>query len=269
MTIIINDYELVKKLGQGSYGEVWKGENIHKKKEEAVKIEQRNSKNTLKYEIIILRYLKQLNCVPKVKYYGQISKYNYIIMELFGDTIINYYNKQNTKDGEIKWLGLKMLKCIEEIHIYGIIHRDIKPENFVVTNDNKDVKLIDFGLAKQYMDKDGFHRSNKKHSHITGSLRYISTYVHTGNEPSRRDDVISFIYILIYLFNNTLPWQGLPYSDQKKKINTIYKMKQNLITEKLCENIPDNILIMLDYVEKLTYDEEPNYDYLTSLIKII
>ena len=77
--IIINDYELVKKLGQGSYGEVWKGVNIHKKKEVAVKIEQRNSKNTLKYEIIILRYLKQLTCVPKVKYlynYGIIGRYN-------------------------------------------------------------------------------------------------------------------------------------------------------------------------------------------------
>ena len=269
MTIIINDYELVKKLGRGSYGEVWKGVNSHKKKEVAIKIEKRNSKNTLKYEIIILRYLKQLSCVPKVKYYGQISKYNYIIMELLGDTIINYYNKQIIKDGEIKWLGIKMLQCIEEIHIYGIIHRDIKPENFLLTNDNKNVKIIDFGLAKQYMDKDGIHKSNKKHSHITGSLRYISKYVHIGNEPSRRDDIISFIYILIYLLNNTLPWQGLSYNDQNKKINTIYKMKQNFLNEKFCEIIPDKILTMLDYVDTLNYDEEPNYDYLTFLIKTI
>ena len=269
MTIIINDYELVKKLGQGSYGEVWKGLNIHKKKEVAIKMEKKTLKNTLKYEMIVLRYLKHIKCVPNVKYYGQISKYNYIIMEILGDTIVDYYNKKKIKDGEIKWLGLKMLQCIEEVHTYGIIHRDIKPDNFLLTTDNKDLKIIDFGLAKQYMDKNGNHKCNKKHSNITGTLRYISKYVHIGNEPSRRDDIISFIYILIYLLNSFLPWQGLSYTDQNKKINTIYKMKQNLMNEEFCEIIPDKILTMLEYAEKLNYDEEPNYDYLTFLIKTI
>lgn len=271
MTIIINNYELVKKIGMGSYGEVWKGINSlgagEKKKEVAIKMEKRSSKNTLKCEIIILRYLKHLSCVPKVKYYGQISKYNYIIMELLGDTIFKYYNKQSSKDGEVKWLGLKMLNCIEEIHTVGIIHRDIKPENFLLTNDNKNVKIIDFGLAKQYMDNNGIHKPNKNHSNITGTLRYISKYVHLGNEPSRRDDVISFIYILIYLLNSKLPWQGM-LSDENK-IKNIYKLKKTFIIDQQCQQLPNKILDMLEYVEKIKYDEIPNYEYLYFLIKTI
>tara|TARA_R110002012_G_scaffold90277_1_gene220851 strand:- start:1983 stop:2801 length:819 start_codon:yes stop_codon:yes gene_type:complete len=272
MTIIINDYELVKKLGQGSYGEVWKGVNIHKKKEVAIKMEKKTLKNTLKYEMIVLRYLKHIKCIPIVKYYGQISKYNYIIMEVLGDTIVDYYNKKNFKDGEIKWLGLKMLECIEEVHTYGIIHRDIKPDNFLLTTDNKDLKIIDFGLAKQYMDKNGNHKCNKKHSNITGTLRYISKYVHEGNSPSRRDDIISIIYILIYLFNSFLPWQGLIYDDFDTKINAIYKMKCKLIDKKMDKNsiyIPVKIVDMLEYAENLKYDDIPKYDYLNLLLKTL
>ena len=84
---IIHDYKLLEKIGIGSYGEVWKAYHIQTKKNVAIKIERKSNKNILKCETIILRYLKDLNLVPKVKYYGYTNSYNYMIMELLGDTI--------------------------------------------------------------------------------------------------------------------------------------------------------------------------------------
>ena len=84
---IIHDYKLVEKIGIGSYGEVWKAYHIQTKKNVAIKIERKSNKSILKCETIILRYLKDLNLVPKVKYYGYtnllINDYNEIIILFF------------------------------------------------------------------------------------------------------------------------------------------------------------------------------------------
>ena len=271
---LINDYKLIHKIGKGSYGEVWKAIHTNKKKYVAIKIEKKNSKNTLKYETMILRYLKDLDNIINIKYYGETQSYNFLIMELLDCQIDEYYNKLILKDmnkiGLIRKIGLQMLNCIENIHKVGIIHRDIKPGNFLIEYSSEKLKLIDFGLSKQYIDKNGKHKINKKHDNIIGTIRYVSCFVHNGEEPSRRDDIISMVYILFYLFIGKLPWQALKNSNSEEKDKNIHKLKIDFLQYiKQNKEIPEKLVLLLDYVYNLFYDEEPNYEFISFLLKTL
>jgi len=272
MLMLINDYKLISRIGKGSYGEVWKAVNINKNKYVAIKLEKKNDKKTLKYETIVLRYLKELNCVPNIKYYGEVQKYNYLIMDLLDIQIDCYYNNKkflvNDKNRLISNLGIEMLNCIENIHLNGIIHRDIKPDNFMMNSKNKLI-LIDFGLSRQYINKQGIHKINKKHNNITGSLRYCSIFIHNYNEPSRRDDLISMVYILLFLINDTLPWQGIKVNSRNEKEAIIYSKKKyfSQILKNNSSSIFKKIGDLLEYLENLSYLEQPNYEFIKFLIK--
>ena len=170
-----------------------------------------------------------------------------------------------------------MVKCIESIHHKGIIHRDIKPANFLIDNTTNTIKIIDFGLAKQFISNDGIHiinKINKIHDKIIGSLRYCSIYIHEGNAPSRRDDLISMSYILFYLYNQKLPWQCLNINNINNydKENMVYKIKKKFLTTlKLNQfiKVPDKLIQLLEYLENLTYYEVPNYEFIYFLIKTL
>lgn len=269
---LINDYKLINKIGKGSYGEVWKAIHIYKKKHVAIKIEKKSSKNTLKYETTILRYLQDINNVVNIKYFGETISYNYLIMELLDNQIDEFYNKSisinRNRIALIRKIGLQMLSCIKNIHSHGIIHRDIKPGNFLMENEK--IKLIDFGLSKQYIDKNGYHKSNKKHENITGTLRYVSNNIHNGEEPSRRDDIISMVYILFYLYLGKLPWQGLKIIDLKEKEREIIKLKKNfLYIMRENKEIPAKLIELFEYVNHLSYEETPDYEFISFLLKTI
>jgi len=271
---LINDYKLLHKIGKGSYGEVWKAIHTNNKKYVAIKIEKKSSKNTLKYETMILRFLKDLDNIISSKYYGETQSYNFLIMELLDCQIDEYYNKLILKDinkiGLLRKIGLQMLNCIENIHKFGIIHRDIKPGNFLINYEKEKIKLIDFGLSKQYVTKDGEHKINKKHDNIIGTLRYISIFVHNGEEPSRRDDIISMVYILFYLLLGTLPWQGLKLSNQIEKEKQIGKIKIDFLKYiKENKDIPEKLILLLEYVYNISYNEEPNYDFISFILKTL
>lgn len=280
---IVNNYRLLTKIGKGSYGEVWKAQHIHKKKEVAIKFEKKSRKKYLKLETAILRYLSDISQIPFVKFYGELEHFNYMIMELLGTTVNEYYyNIPNGDIGEIKWIGLKMLSSIREIHNNGIIHRDIKPDNFLLTCNEKNIKLIDFGLAKHYIDVNGNHRQLIKHNNIMGTPRYISIHVHEKNDPSRRDDLISFVYTLLFLLGYGLPWQGLKGENREEKIANIYVLKKGISYNKLCEFVLSNVSSswnkskiyekmkqLLEYTYSLSYEETPNYEYISFLLKTI
>ena len=181
----------------------------------------------------------------------------------------HYTNYANYTNNILKYM-ITMVEIIEKIHDRSVIHRDIKPENFMISQTQtqdydvtKKIHIIDFGLSRIYM-KDGAHIPNKPNSSIVGTMRYISTHIHEGNVYSRRDDIISILYVIIYLLKGKLPWCGLKVKpeDKRTKAEIVYDMKKITPIPQLCSGLPAIFERMLTYAYKIGFDEKPDYIYL-------
>jgi serine/threonine protein kinase len=180
---------------------------------------------------------------------------------------------------------ISIVEIIEKIHEKGVIHRDIKPENFMIsrsriqdnqtdqTNPSSDqvikkVNIIDFGLSRIYMKED-VHIPNKADASIVGTMRYISTHIHEGNVYSRRDDIISILYVIVYLLKGKLPWCSLKIEpgDKRTKAEIVYEVKKQTPIPNLCRGLPDIFERMLTYAYKINFSEKPDYIYLKRLCK--
>ena len=168
---------------------------------------------------------------------------------------------------------ISMLQIINRVHDAGIVHRDIKPENFMISlpsteqkqkeDGGKMLHIIDFGLSRFYMKGDS-HVINTYDRSIVGTIRYISTHIHDGNVYSRRDDIISIVYVSIYLLKGKLPWMGLypKKGDMRTKEELVYHKKVNTTSDELCEGLPYLFQKLLDYAYSLEFEDKPDYSYM-------
>lgn len=137
-----------------------------------------------------------------------------------------------------------MIKRIEYTHDKNHIHRDIKPDNFMmgINSTENSLFIIDFGLAKKYRSstKKG-HIAFKTNKNITGTARYCSINTHRGYEQSRRDDLESIGYVLVYFLKGILPWQGIKCRQDEDHYTKIFERKKVTSVEDLCKGFPSKI----------------------------
>ena len=261
-------YNKDDKIGSGSFSNVYKGINKNTKEEVAVKIENKlDGHNILDLEYYYHKILADNNnFIPKL--YGiYYSKHNsFLITQLLGYSLGQIKNKidQNFDEYSVKNVARKSFACLEYIHSKGIIHRDIKPDNIVLDKDYKKLYFIDFGLSKEYK-RNGKHIPFRLKISPTGTLRYMSKYCNKMMEVSRRDDIISMVYVLIYLYKGTLPWQGIDGKTKSEKYRAVADLKETLDIKEICDGCPEYLEKILEYSYNLEFDAEPDYKFLINL----
>jgi len=252
--MINKKYVLLEKIGEGSFGEIYKGLNYRTKEEVAIKIEKKdnNDTNILKNESTIYKYLLGTQGIPIIKWYGRYENKSYMVINLLGKSLQStIYEFKRFSLNTVLHIGIKLLTLLKSIHEKGLIHRDIKPENFLFDNDYKNLFLIDFGMCKSYIS-DGNHIEIKNTSGLIGSLTYASINTHRRLELSRRDDLESLGYMLIYFSLGNLLWRERVYEETE-----IIKLKENIINN---ENIPKILTEYLSYIRKIEFKETPKYE---------
>jgi len=260
-----------KKLGHGAFGEIYLGLNQKTAQEVAVKLEIKSSKHPqLHHETRILKDLQGGIGIPKIYYYHEIEKYSCLVLELLGKNLETIFNNLGRKFSlkTTLLLAKQIYNRIEFMHKKGIIHRDIKPNNFLMgKNDkNKILYIIDMGLSKRYLDQNKNHIPYKDGKSLTGTVRYASIFTHQGIEQSRRDDLEQIGYVLIYFLKGSLPWMGMKGKNKKEKYDKIMEKKIGTSLDKLCENLPNEFIDILNYPRKLKFEDEPDYFYVNDLI---
>ncbi|CAA7034030.1 unnamed protein product [Microthlaspi erraticum] len=218
-------FRLGQKIGSGSFGEIYLGTDVQTNEEVAIKLEStKTAYPQLSYESRIYRILQGGIGIPNTKWFGvEGDQYNVLVMDLLGPSLETLFSSYCNKRFTLKtvlMLADQMINRLEFLHSKSYVHRDIKPDNFLMGLGRTDrVYMIDFGLAKRYRDSSTHrhipYRDNKS---LVGTPSYVSLNTHIGIEQSRRDDMESLGYVLMYFLKGSLPWQlGLRAARNKKE----------------------------------------------------
>jgi casein kinase 1 len=266
-------FRLGRKIGSGSFGDIYIGTNVQTQDEVAIKLESIKSKHPqLLYESKLYKILAGGVGVPNVHWYGVEGDYNVMVIDLLGPSLEDLFSFCNRKFSlkTVIMLADQMINRVEYVHAKNFIHRDIKPDNFLIGLGKKAnmVHIIDFGLAKKYRDpKTQQHIPYREGKNLTGTARYASVNTHLGIEQSRRDDLEAVGYVVMYFNRGSLPWQGLKATGKKEKYEKIMEKKMSTPVEVLCKHFPCEFVTYLNYCRSLRFEDRPDYAYLRRLLK--
>ena len=274
--LIFNKFQAKKLLFNSSSSKVYEGLNKLTKEPVAIKFEKIGGKYALlQSEAYFLLLLKGFG-IPRFISFGKYSNYKILVEELLGPSIFLIWNNKNTKTrlSDICLIALQCLDRLEYIHSKGIIHKDIKPYNFLFgRNDPNVIYVIDFGISKKYKSsRTGKHIKYNNLKTINGSFRYMSINCNKGYEQSRKDDLESLGYMLVYLTKEDLPWSDLENNNKMSKFlqsKKICEKKIKTTPEELCLGLPSEFSEFIKYTRQLEFEEEPNYNYIKNLFVAI
>lgn len=274
--VIGEKYKIIRKVGSGSFGEIYIGVNTTNGEEIAIKIESPYvGTPQLLYESKVLKLLKGGVGIPHVRWVGHIGSHGIaMVMDLLGPSLEDLFNfcMRRFSNKTVLMLADQLISRVEYVHSKHFLHRDIKPDNFLMgigRHCNK-VFIIDFGLAKKYRSKDGTgHIPYREDKDLIGTARYASINSHLGIEQSRRDDVESLGYVFVYFNRGVLPWMGLAAGNRQQKYDRISSRKMGTPVEVLTRGFPAEYGMYLNYCRGLRFDDTPDYMYLRQLFRIL
>ncbi|KAJ6228158.1 tau-tubulin kinase 2 [Anaeramoeba flamelloides] len=274
-------WHLVTRIGQGGFGEIYIAHDRQTEQPVAIKFEKKScQKEALKFEIEVLSQLQSSIFFPNFICSGCSKDFNYLVMDLHGpnlSSVRRHHRKRCFSITTTAKIGIEMILSIKEIHKIGFIHRDIKPSNFVLhrettikkliskkktKNDNlPTICLLDFGLARRYLDEERNLLQSRGKVGFRGTTRYASLNSHLGIDLSRRDDIWSLLYLLVEFLKGELPWS------QIKDRQLIFELKKKFNSVSLVKGLSIQFAKFYEYVQTLKFEDSIDYDYLISLLQ--
>jgi len=269
---VIGKYKIETRLGLGPHAEVYKVDTAHGVA--AMKIE--NPIATLKHEATVLKAFSQRKTLYSCDFFEFVeeSKYGaYLVMELLGEDISSYRKRQKSKrldPDSLAQISIQMVRALQAFHSAGFVHRDIKPSNFVRRLSDRrkhrfDMVLVDFGLARKYLDNEGNVKSGRNvNANFRGTTKYASISAHEQNELGRKDDLYSLFYLLVDFVTGSLPWTV----DIGLSKEVVYGMKSKLQDEWYVL-LPKPLQDFLGILKNMDFHSTPRYtDIEMALLKL-
>lgn len=270
-------FTVVKKLGSGSFGDIFLGTDVTSGQQVALKVESNHAVSPqLLYEMKVYRLIQSGDHVglPKIHWFGECAGNLILVMDLLGpnlEELFDFCDRQFSLK-TVLMLADQLIARLEILHENGFVHRDVKPDNFLMGlhKQAKQVFMIDLGLCKRYWNREtASHVPFTDGKTLTGTARYASVNALRGHEQSRRDDLLSLGYMFIYFLKGSLPWQNCHGETKSEKYRNIAEAKSSTSFKDLCNQCPEAFLKFFDYCDLLKFHHKPDYTYLRMLFRYL
>ena len=276
-----NSYFLIKDLliGKGKYGQVFFGVNKKDFTGVAIKRQGKNTTNDslVNKEYFIFKELEKSNIFPKLYEYINFGYYYYFIESLQGPDLSKFFRFSNEISLETAYkLGIEIIINLQILHNLGYLHIDIKEDNIASLTEAKVINskvihfaLIDFGFVVRFKNEDNYHYEPSGRLKKCGNYFYASQNSLPDGPVSRKDDLLSVIYLL-FNWCCDCPWKNIYYENPEKLRKEILEIKKNVDMKKICGKNCKEIYQLYELINNLGFKDEPNYEkYIEILSKRI
>ena len=247
--MISNRFQPGNLLGKGSFASVYQGVDTQTQFPVAIKQTSKRFRMLFKIELQVLTQLSGKSGFPK------------LICQ--GPTLTHKIKNEDYSTVDICDMVQQLIKILKKLHGKSYLHKDIKPENVLTgLKNNKKYHLVDFGLAKKYIDlSNNFHMLMRNNAKFKGNLIFCSNNVLAGIEASRRDDVTSVLLIAILMAR-----RGLPWTKDTLSVEMMIKSRSVVGLEELMRGVPYELAQYYSYSLSLGFYQKPDYKYMIQLL---
>ncbi|PYI11458.1 double-time [Aspergillus sclerotiicarbonarius CBS 121057] len=272
--IVAGRFQLVAYLADGGQGEVYEAIDLRTNQQVALKIAPSDKAADLAIENDFYDKLQRrrgTGMLSALFFSDGLDDYAVLALPLLGP---NLYDLFQYCDGSfslktVLLIADQVLLRLRFLHSQNIIHRDIKPGNLIMGRgiDGNTIYLADYGLAGEKVQAPGnpLHYGNHREKSVVGTIEYASNGAHMFQCQTYRDDLESFGYLMVEFLTGGLPWNGVRSSPDRSRAEKIGEIKETITLDELCEDVPNVFKEYFKHLQKLRYNERPDYAWLRKL----